>query len=594
MAARKATKEEIESLGLADAKPEQQAASGWDAISFATGVARSIGQGVTFGFADEAEAYVRSILGPETYEEAKKATNAELSKFRGENPFLSFGLEIGAAIMTPGGILKLASKVPSLAKVAQKTMQTTTPITRGMAGGALYGAGAAETVSDVPASVALGAGLGYAGARYAPAITESAKELIKRGIPLSVGQRLGGTIGALEEGISKIPFGAEMIGPTRLKALEQFATAAYNEALSPLGQKVSRGADPRQAAIEAQEIFKKSYNEALEGVNIDFSGRVGTDFIEDIQKVIEPYKIKLTKPQREQLEEFITEQVFNRIPKDQLTGDAVKEIQTALGDIASDFMGSQDAYQKLLGRAVRDVDAEIMEIVAKYYPAKAELLRKTNEAYSMYYPVRAAATAMGVKENIFTPARLLSSIQREEKKAGAAGLSRLERGEGRIQRFAETAAETIGAKVPESAPLRTAATIAGLGGGAVFVDPIMTVLGMGLGKAAYTRPGQIAIGGGTMPSRVPLMGGKQVGLLPTISAGMRSPATAGLLGASSGPSLQANLLGASPAEAGMLPGTGEARIPEQGVEYRTIRDSLGNPVTYAVTEGGARMTRVTP
>lgn len=592
MTTRKATLEEIERLGLADAKPAQKAPNGWDAISFATGVARSIGQGVTFGFADEAEAYVRSILGDETYEEAKKATNAELSKFRGENPFLSFGLEIGAAIMTPGGLLKVASKVPSLAKIAQKGMQTTTPITRGAAGGALYGAGTAEEMRDIPASMALGAGLGYTGARYAPAITEGAKELIKRGIPLSVGQRLGGTIGMVEEGLSKLPIGAEIIGPTRLKALQRFATATYNEALAPLGKKV-KSADPRQAAIEAQEIFKKSYDEALEGVDIDFTGRVGTDFIEDIERVIEPYKARLTKPQAEQLEAFITKEVFNRMPKDRLTGQAVKEIQSSLGSIAADFMGSQDAYQKLLGRAVRDVDAEMMEIVAKYYPAKADLLRKTNEAYSMYYPVRVAATGAGVKENIFTPAKLLSAIQREEKKAGAAGLSRLERGEGRLQQFAEAAAETIGAKVPESAPLRTAATLAGLGGGAVFVDPVMTGLAMGLGKFAYTRPMQTVIGGGTMPSRVPLMGGKQAGVIPTISAAMRSPATAGLLATEAAPDT-AGLLGIPSAEAGMLPGVGEARIPEPGIQYETRRDRFGRPITYAITGGGTGMTRVTP
>ena len=67
--------------------------------------------------------------------------------------------------MTPGGLLKIASKVPSLAKVAQKGMQVTTPVTRGMAGGALYGAGTAETVGDVPASMALGAGIGGIGAK---------------------------------------------------------------------------------------------------------------------------------------------------------------------------------------------------------------------------------------------------------------------------------------------------------------------------------------------------------------------------------------------------------------------------------------------
>ena len=577
MAARKATKEEIESLGLADAKPAQKTANGWDAVSFATGVARSIGQGVTFGFADEAEAYVRSVLGDETYEEAKKATSAELSKFRGENPILSFGLEIGAAIMTPGGLLKVASKVPSLAKIAQKGMQTTTPISRGAAGGALYGAGTAETMGDVPASMALGGTLGYAGARYAPAITEGAKELIKRGIPLSVGQRLGGTIGMIEEGLSKLPIGAEMIGPTRLKALQQFATATYNEALAPLGKKVKMGASPRDAAKEAQQIFSDSYKKALQGVEID----VGAGFIDDVQGVIAPYVQALDKQGREKLEQFIIDEIFERAPGDKLTGESIQAIQRRFGELAQTYMKSTDAYQSTLGRAIRAVDAEMMDLVGKYFPAKAGLLRKTNESYSMYYPVRAAATGAGVKENVFTPARLLSAVQREERKAGAAGLNRLERGEGRLQQFAETAAETIGAKVPESAPLRTMMTMGGVGGGAA-IDPVMTALALGGGKLAYTRPGQAATSF----------------LMERVAApAMRSPATAGLLAAEAAPTvtpMASGLLGIPSAEAGMLPGAGEARIPEQGVEYRTVRDRLGKPVTYAVTEGGARMTRVTP
>jgi hypothetical protein len=547
--------------------------SGWDPVSFATGVARSIGQGITFGFADEAEAYVRSVLGDQTYEEAKKATNAELAKFRGENKILSFGLEIGAAVMTPGGLLKIASKVPSLAKIAQKGMQTTTPITRGAAGGALYGAGTAETLGDVPASMALGGTLGYAGARYAPAITEGAKELIKRGIPLSVGQRLGGTVGMIEEGLSKLPIGAEMIGPTRLKALQQFATASYNEALSPLGKKVKKGASPREAAKEAQEIFSDSYKKALQGVEID----AGAGFIDDIQGVIAPYVQALDKQGREKLEQFIIDEIFERASGDKLTGESIQAIQRRFGELAQTYMKSTDAYQSTLGRAIRAVDAEMMDLVGKYYPAKADLLRKTNEAYSMYYPVRAAATGAGVRENVFTPARLLSAVQREERKAGAAGLNRLERGEGRLQQFAETAAETIGAKVPESAPLRTMMTMGGVGGGAA-IDPVMTALALGGGKLAYSRPGQAATS--FLMERV-------------VPSAMRSPATAGLLAAEAAPTAS-GLLGIPSAEAGMLPGVGEARIPEPGIRYETITDRLGRPVTYAITDGGASMTRVTP
>jgi hypothetical protein len=50
----------------------------------------------------------------------------------------------------------------------------------------------------------------------------------------------------------------------------------------------------------------------------------------------------------------------------------------------------------------------------------------------------------------------------------------------------------------------------------------------------------------------------------------------------------------SPAQAGMLPGAGEARIPEPGIRYETRRDRFGRPITYAITGGGTGMTRVTP
>ena len=565
---------------------------GWDAISFATGVARSIGQGVTFGFADEAEAYVRSVLGDETYEEAKKATNAELAKFRGENKILAFGLEIGAAVLAPGGYLRLAAKVPRLAKVAQKAMQKTTPVTRGAAGGALYGAGTAETKGDIPASMALGGTLGYAGARYAPAITEGAKELIKRGIPLSVGQRLGGSIGKIEEGLSRLPIFSEMMGPTRYKAVQQFATASYNEAFEPLGKTIKRGTDPREAAKQAQEIFNKSYDDALEGVDIEVTDEV----LDRITNIIEPYKARVLPQQAKQLEQFAVDQIIGRAVNDRLTGAAIKEAQSSLGPISAGFSRSTDAYQKALGEALRELDAELLEIVATQFPAKAEKLTKVNKAYSMYYPIREAAAS--ATDSAFTPNQLLSAIRRQEKRLGPSGLSRLAQGEGRLQKFAETAVETIGAKVPESSPLRTSSLML-MGGSGFLGDPFITGAGLAAGKGIYTPIGQAVTGGFTMPSKVPLMGGKQVGVIPTISEAMRSPATAGLLAAEAAPTvtpMASGLLGIPSAEAGpmMLPGAGEARIPEPGIRYETRRDRFGRPITYAITGGGTGMTRVTP
>jgi len=549
-------------------KSEKQK-SDWDAVSFATGIARSLGQGVTFGFADEAEAYVRSVLGDETYDEAKKATREELSKFRGANPFLSFGLEIGAAIATPGGFLRLASKVPSLAGLASKALAATTATQRAMIGGGAYGAGTAETLSDVPMGIATGAAFGGAAQKVAPVIGQKAKELMKLKIPLSIGQRFGGAIGAVEEGLSKLPIGAEIFGPTRLKAIQNFATASYNLALQPLGKSVKKGSTPREAAAEAQKIFNKSYDDALEGVEIT----VTDEFIDDIVNSVAPFMQELNKEGQERLQNIIISEIFDRAPGSKLTGKSIQEVQKRFGELANNYMRSPNNFESALGRALRAVDGEMMDIVGKYYPAKAELLKKTNEAYSLYYPVRRAATSAGVKENVFTPAKLLSAIQGEEKKM-AGGLSRLERGEARLQRFAEDAAEVIGAKVPESAPLRTALTLASTTGAAAF-DPFLTALALGVGKGAYTPLGQKAI---------------SFGIEKGISPAMRSPATAGLLAAETAPMVQSTaggLLGIQPAQAG-------PSMPDQSVTYETRPDRLGRPATYAVTDGGARMMRVTP
>ena len=87
-------------------------------VDLAKNLARAIGQGVLFGFADEAEGYARSILGDETYTEARDSARAGLEQFRTESPYLAYGAEIASSIPTAmvGGAgltaARLAGKVP--------------------------------------------------------------------------------------------------------------------------------------------------------------------------------------------------------------------------------------------------------------------------------------------------------------------------------------------------------------------------------------------------------------------------------------------------------------------------------------------------
>lgn len=115
------------------------------------GLGRSAAQGLTFGFADEAEAAIRA-LGDETYEEAVAEIRADLEQFRETNPISAFGAEFAGAIPSAAGLagLALRSGVRGAAKI-------------GAAEGALYGLGIGEGVEGRAKEAVIGAGLGAAG-----------------------------------------------------------------------------------------------------------------------------------------------------------------------------------------------------------------------------------------------------------------------------------------------------------------------------------------------------------------------------------------------------------------------------------------------
>lgn len=117
-----------------------------------TGLGRSIGQGVTFGFGDEIEAGIRA-LGAGTYDEEIAKIREDLEKFRKTNPVSAYGSEIAASLPTGLGLgaLALRAGVRGIGKI-------------GAAEGALYGAGVGEDAEDRAVSAAIGAPLGAAGA----------------------------------------------------------------------------------------------------------------------------------------------------------------------------------------------------------------------------------------------------------------------------------------------------------------------------------------------------------------------------------------------------------------------------------------------
>ena len=144
-------------------------------LSFASGLSRSLGQGITFGFADEAEAYIRSALGEGEYAKIRDDIRDNLNKFRADEPAFAYGAEIGAALLTPGAA-RIATKA-GMKTIADKAVMAAAkrPTAAAGVGGAVYGAGTAEEIEDVLVAAGVSGVMGMGGQAMAPTVSARLK-----------------------------------------------------------------------------------------------------------------------------------------------------------------------------------------------------------------------------------------------------------------------------------------------------------------------------------------------------------------------------------------------------------------------------------
>jgi len=501
--------------------------------SFAAGLANAIGQGVTFGFADEAIAGL-ATLGGYDYKEVRDAIRENLEQFRSDEPAYAYGFEIAASLLTPAGALKTATTLglKGAAKLAAiKAAQA--PTKTAALGGAVYGAGAAEEMADVPASVVAGGALGAGGQALAPVVQRGAKVLQSAGVPVTAGQLFGGGLKTFEESMTSAPLIGAGIKAAQAKAVEAFSPVALSKALKPIGVTIPAALKPRQAFNKAQRAINDEYDRVLSPVKVD----VDDEFLTAIGGSIEQAKKLLGETYKRQgidLERSVLDEIIDKTVDGKLSGKALAELQSRLGKLEA---GAVKRNEFEVAEAYSMVDEALMNAFVKNAPTKRVELEKLNKAYSNFVPLRRAAS-MGV-DSAITPARLLQSVRAEERKLGATGLGRLARGEGRMQRTAELG-RAIGLETPDSGTAGRLATmlaagtgIGALGGLATGQTELGTIAGLTgtaglgmLGRGAYTRGGQELL--------------KRLAI-PAYSGALRSPATAGLLAQPTSPMAESGL-----------------------------------------------------
>lgn len=157
--------------------PSEKPKPSLTAMEEAKGLARSIGQGLTFGFGEELEAIPRMLPGGESPQEARTRIRGEMAKYKEARPIVSTAAEFAGGMVPGLGTASMAAKAGTSALRAASRLAA-----GGTVQGALTGLGTAEggVAERAPAAAFGGAAGGLAGYLGGKAIGKGA-EVLKRG-----------------------------------------------------------------------------------------------------------------------------------------------------------------------------------------------------------------------------------------------------------------------------------------------------------------------------------------------------------------------------------------------------------------------------
>ena len=494
---------------------------------------RTFAQGLTFGFADEIEAGVRSALDSnKSYAEVLNDVRGKIKAFRENNPVAAFGTEIAGSIPTmilaqfiPGaGQTATAGRIAQLARTAgigAKGQKIGGSALRGAGASGVYGFGAGEggvenRLKSAGTSAAIGAVANPTIQAVAPRITEGAKELIKKGVPLTAGQATKGSglIGTMldraEQSAAGTVFG---IGDSIKGALQRsqtgFNKAVANEALEPVGIKIPKNLEGREIIAFGNKYFRTNYKKVLDKTKINNISNLTDELNTITQGTREDLKKKVGS--------IIQDVILKRTKNGNLTGRDIKAIQEKLRTtIDRNKLGDPDA--KEISDVLQDVRSVFVKEIIDQNPTQGKKLLDLDKAYGNFRVVAQASVRSKTKGGSFTPGDIL------QESAKGKGKRAFESGTAKMQRIGELGQDVIGNTVPDSGTasrlitgsLLTANPVTQLGGSAFgsALDPVS--LGIGLsplvgGALAYSRPGNVAFrnlvagSGRTLQSSTPVL-----------------------------------------------------------------------------------------
>jgi len=356
------------------------------------------------------------------------------------------GARPGRGGQVAGGIaatapLVLATRNPWLGGAAEGALQSNATDARGLIGDTVLGG---VTGGVVDATVR---GVGTA---IAPNINPAARRLHEQGVELSPGQLAGGRAHAVEDATTGFPIIGDLTGSAQRRAEESLNRVAIQRPLDAIGVQLPRDIGSTHNAIAyTQRAVGDAYDELLPQLDV----RLDQDFMTGFRSLDQNAQ-NMAPDQVAQWDALITNEVAPRFnaavgpANGRITGDSFKELESILSREIRDFTASASPHDRRYASAVRELQAELRDMLVRRNPAHAERLQGINDAYRQLTVLEDAANrAQPGARGRFSPAQLDAAA------AAADGSMRRRasaRGDALFQDLSEDASELMRRQVNDS------------------------------------------------------------------------------------------------------------------------------------------------
>ena len=387
---------------------------------YAIDMTRAGMQGVTRGYGDEMEAGARALYqkfvdGKDfstAYNETVKEIRGDIKSFRDDDPVKAYGSEIGGSIAVNRG----RQTLPKILKE-----------------GFVYGTGTSDAdattasgLIDRGTSGVIGSTLGGVINKVAPVATQGAKDLINKGVDLTIGQATSGKGGSpigsgikmIEEAIMSAPIIGSPIRSAYKRSVEQLNKASYNQILEPIKK---YGIDEK--LIKKSEAGHELYNSAKAIISNQYDKllpKLKFPNLKELQSVYDDVILReldtLPKDAQNKFLKDMDDKFYTNFDMDGvLTGKGFKNAQTELRSLASEYSSSSSPIERSIAVSYDRVLDALTDTLKATNPKYAERLTDVDFSFKMLIPLEKATVSATATHGVFSPSQLMNAVKSSDK-----------------------------------------------------------------------------------------------------------------------------------------------------------------------------------